>query len=487
MLDKDIGGLGLNYTRSRTIIAIIGFIIIGFWIAISKPYNLSQELSECYYSILLTYTVISFVSIYALNRRDFDVFDPIAMLIILYYGIFVFRPIADIKNNDYYTFGVDPMGGGVKANLIICISFIAFCLGYYKTYTISGYRNRKHNRYEPLIDKSEKHITKRDILYKAYLVWIVSFILSVINLIISGKDLTYIFTIGSSGFISDEATAGGIAALSFFGYSMIPAWLYICIFEKNKVLVFLLSFLMLCVFIVRGTRIVLLIMLSAPILYYYISKKKRPKTRTILIGLFVTLLIMSFIQMSRYGTRTGSDIEIEEFSSAAVTNVFDADLTTYKQFYCIVDKYPSQYDYTYGKAIILQTLVTVIPRSLWPAKPDPVITEVMENAVNSRAAISGMASPGIGEYYFEFGVCGCIGFMFLLGCLFKKWNRLKRYENIESTIMFSTLYGLMFQIIIRTSTASCVYQYLFTVLPILFISRTRLFHTEYRKESYGTY
>ena len=98
-----------------------------------------------------------------------------------------------------------------------------------------------------------------------------------------------------------------------------------------------------------------------------------------------------------------------------------------------------------------------------------------------------MASPGIGEYYFEFGVCGCIGFMFLLGCLFKKWNRLKRYGNIESTIMFSTLYGLMFQLIIRTSTASCVYQYLFTVLPIFFISRTRLFHREYRKESYGTY
>lgn len=459
--------------RLRVLIAIAGFLSVGFWLALSMPVGLSKELAECYWSILGTFTVISTVFIYALSRYDFVVFEPVMLFIIMYFGIFVFRPLSDIKNGDYYTFGVNPMNGGVKANFVVCLSVISFFMGYYKSFTVKGRQYTNAIYYKEELETNTE-INVQALLSKAYVVWTISFVVSVINLLLSGKNLIYIFSFGNGGFISDDATAGGIAALSFFSYSMIAPWLYICIYEKKKSLMVLLSFLMICVYVVRGTRIVLLVMLSAPILYHYISQRKKPKLKTVVCGVFILLLIMSFMQATRNGLRTGTDIKIDDFSSIAITNVFDADLTTYKQFYCIVEKYPSQYNYTLGRAMILQTLTTIIPRSLWSSKPEPVVTEIIKNAVNQRAADSGMASPGIGEYYFEFGIIGCIVCMFLLGCLFKRWNKLRSYENIESWIMYCTLYGLIFQLIIRTSTASCVYQYFFTIFPIYFISKTKL-------------
>ncbi|MCD7784455.1 MAG: oligosaccharide repeat unit polymerase [Oscillospiraceae bacterium] len=443
---------------------------MGLYIIFIKP-QLTAELDACYNALTATYFFISLVIAWIISRSDFDIFEPIVMLLALYMAIFVYRPIVDIINNDYYTFGVNPMNGCVKSCIIICVSVLAFCVGYYNYFKVGSriipdsHENQGEKVYDELSELEKHHITKI-----ALYIWIVSAALSILNLIISGKSIAYIFSLGTNGLVADDSTSSGIAALTYFAYSMLAPWLYICICSKSRLLKIITTVTMLCIFIVRGTRIVLLIMITAPILYYYNSRKKRPKLVAVLIGCVLVLMFMSVMQMMRYGIRTGAGVETGVASEGLFTNVFDSDLTTYKQFYAIVAAYPSTYEFTFGRAMILQTILTMIPRAIWPGKPEAVITSVITNAVNETAAISGMASPGIGEYYFEFGVIGCVVCMFILGVIFHKWKML--YVNnpsLKSCIEYGVLYGLIFQIITRTSTASCVYQYLFSVIPILII------------------
>ena len=227
-------------------------------------------------------------------------------------------------------------------------------------------------------------------------------------------------------------------------------------------------------YLIKGTRIVLLAMLMGGIVFYYLYNKKRPSFKSVIIGCITLVLFMSFIQISRNSVRYGQGISIDMVcENIGVGNVFDSDMTTYKAFYCIIDTYPDKHDYTLGRAMILQTFTTLIPRSIWSDKPVAVIREVIENSVNSSAAKAGRAAPGIAEYYFEFGIIGCFICMFILGLLFKKWKNLfTNSQSVDDYILYSILYGLMFQLIIRTSTSASIYQYLFTVLPVIFIKKS---------------
>ena len=459
----------MNKRQTGLLILAIFFLVYGFYMLIAMPSLLDKELAEGYVSILITYAVFSVVSLYVCNRSDFDIFEPIVILLIMYFGIFVYRPIQDIINNDYFTFGENVIGGCVRANIVVSVSIISFCAGYYGKYSWGGKKKYAANDSYKVIETNST-----DIVLIAQIIWWVSTAFLLLYLITSGKNLAYIFSLGKSGLASDDTTSGS-AALTFFAYSMLAPWMYICVYGKNKGYKILLTLLMTIIYVVRGTRIVLLIMISAPILYYYMIREKRQKLKIILIGVVSILFFMSFMQFARHGLRTGTTTDFTDFSSSAFSNVFDADLTTYKQFYAIVEKYPAQYKYTFGKAMIVQTLVTMIPRAVWPGKPGVVIEDVIANAVNARAASAGMASPGIGEYYFEFGIIGCLVCMFILGMIFRKCKEiLKKSNTIDNAIRYSVLYGLVFQLIIRTSTASCVYQYLFTIIPIYLITHLRI-------------
>lgn len=444
----------------RTLIISIILIIIGICLLLIYPSSLDNQLTGCYTALIMLYFFITILIIYVISRKDFDIFEPINIMLFMYLGIFSIRPILDIVNSDYYTMGINTMDSCIKSTIIVAISIVAFSIGYYNKFKIRD--NKEKNN---LIEKNEK--SKNKILLVSWIIWIISFVMTIISLLISGKSLSYILSFGSSGVVDDELISNNVAALTFFAYSMLAPWMYILINGKNKVIKALITFLMLSTYIVKGTRIVLLVMISAPIIYYYLKRGKRPKIETVSIAIILILLFMSFIQMIRSGLRLGTEVDKTGFAEVAITNVFDADLTTYKQFYRIVSTYPDVYSYTLGRAMIQQTLITIIPRNIWPSKPEPVITDVIRNSINEKARIAGLAAPGLGEYYFEFGIIGCVVCMFILGSTFRRWKYiLKNHNSTYLYIKYALLYGLMFQLIIRTSTASCVYQYIFTIFPM---------------------
>lgn len=454
-----------NLINRVTCTAIVLMIIFLYFIY-HFPVDANSDFIITYTALLLVYSCIGIIAILMLRRKSYDILEPMNIVVFLYISIFAIRPMNDIINNDFYEFGIDTLGSSVIGSLIVIVSLVFFYIGYY--YRIKGLSLVEKFNFE---NKRDTQFTDW-IVNKSLFVWFIGFAFSVINLVLSGHNLSYVLSFGSMSSGEEEITSG-IAALTYFAYSMIGPWLYICVYSKSKILKVILTLLMLSIYLIKGTRIVLLAMLMGGIVFYYLYNKKRPSFKSVIIGCVSLILFMSFIQISRNSVRYGQGISTDMIcENIGFGNVFDSDMTTYKAFYCIIDTYPEKYDYTFGRAMILQTFTTLIPRSIWSDKPVAVIKEVIENSVNASAAKAGRAAPGIAEYYFEFGIIGCCICMFILGLLFKKWKTLfTNSRSVDDYILYSILYGLMFQLIIRTSTSASIYQYLFTVLPVVFIKR----------------
>ena len=75
----------MNKRQTGLLILAIFFFIYGFYMLIAMPNLLDKELAEGYVSILITYAVFSVVSLYVCNQSDFDIFEPIVILLIMYF------------------------------------------------------------------------------------------------------------------------------------------------------------------------------------------------------------------------------------------------------------------------------------------------------------------------------------------------------------------------------------------------------------------
>ena len=125
-------------------------------------------------------------------------------------------------------------------------------------------------------------------------------------------------------------------------------------------------------------------------------------------------------------------------------------------------------NYTFGEQMFFYTLIMLVPRFVWPSKPQPIIREVLMKTVSKYASLAGTAYPYLGEYYHEFGLLGVILFCFLLG-LFCRYLAKKLYSsNIHDIIIYSVCFPLLFQILIRGYTPSNFYMMVFVLLPIVF-------------------
>ena len=170
----------MNKRQTGLLILAIFFLVYGFYMLIAMPSLLDKELAEGYVSILITYAVFSVVSLYVCNRSDFDIFEPIVILLIMYFGIFVYRPIQDIINNDYFTFGENVIGGCVRANIVVSVYIISFCAGYYGKYSWGGKKKYAANDSYKVIETNST-----DIVLIAQIIWWVSTAFLLLYLIIT--------------------------------------------------------------------------------------------------------------------------------------------------------------------------------------------------------------------------------------------------------------------------------------------------------------
>lgn len=447
----------------KTPINIIGWLSIIFLILVlffSPPLNVEQELITCYYNLCLQIVIFYVLWSVILLKKRVDILEPIVLTTGIHLLLFEITPIICLKTSRILFFGTYVWGACVKATYISTIGYIVLLIAYYNH--SSQFTRVKIHQNEILNPKK--------CLYFNYCVWLFAFLCSVVLILGYGLSLKYILT-GGNTIMENEANSKSVFGfLSIFAYAMIPSYIYIFELSNNKFIKVILYYLMFMCFYVRGFRFIMIAAIIAPVIYLYLKKNKRPKLLVVLFILIVLSIFSGYMQFARAAIRAGSggSIPIEQiFNFDNIVEMLVENFEIFKTYYAIVEHFPKDIPFMLGKEIFLYTTVMLVPRFIWPGKPQPAIYEVISKAVNGSSRDAGTSFPYIGEYYFEFGMLGIIVFMYIFGRLLKKLNNIKSDENIHSRIIYACILPLILQLLIRGYTPTNFYMIMSVIMPVI--------------------
>lgn len=438
--------------------------IVGVLILINIAVNSFKYKSESIF-IIIIYFIIIFIYTLVIFKDNDCLFYPIHFVTILYICIFIYCPIYLILEGRTDIRGTVVMGGCVKATIIFLISYISFIVGYLSK------KAPKFFSFNKLLKEEYSKKAKVNIIYLCTVIWGFGMIINLYFLISSGMSLSYIFSLGQSGEFNITDNMSTLAFVSNFGLFMVIPWLYILYYSNNSIVKFVISFITISIYFIRGFRFIIIIMIIARVLCYYREKKRYPSMKIISLGIIGSLLFISLLGFMRHDLRNGTEIKWKEFNMSQVGYALETNFNIYKPFYGLVNNYPNNYSYTFGKSMVLDTVSHFIPRAIWPTKPkasESAMAIAMKNSTNDFAYdVAGMAWPNIGEYYMEFGIVGCIILMFVLGVISKNMIGLYKSNKIHNVIIYSVFYGFMLQLITRGYTPTIVGLILFMFLPVI--------------------
>lgn len=450
--------LSIKLNRIWLIIAyiLLGFLFLIGWDSIPYEYTLN------YAVLFMAYIIVGGIFFIVEASGKVKLFDPFTIVSLLYLMIMVIYPIYDYTRLNLTKAGVDTSDGCIKATLIFVVSYIIFCTGYFFT---------KVKRNSGFFKKIET-ISDNEMFIIAIVCWIIAFSGAMLGQISRGFSLDYILTLGRAAQddIMVTSSSGGLLFLLMLTPTVIVSELMICVYGKNKLIKGMVVLLTAIYLFMRGSRVLFLVFLAAPIIYRYMKKGKSPSIKTVLLGSAILLIIFAIMMIARVGISRGSDFRellmANLFSLETYMAVFESDFSTYKIFYGIVNAIPSKMNYLFGKGIFGYTLALIVPRAIWPGKPDAPEREVVLAAVGQTAVDGGNAYPNIGTFYSEFGIIGCVVFMFIFGKLMSKARKLYNVNSRAALILYSCFWPFCFQLTAR-SISNAVYSLFFGFLPIL--------------------
>lgn len=459
--------------KKKSLILVLLFWIVFIVICLNFPNNSYNKVErETYKTIIFSYVIFGILLMHSIVIKKAYIFEPIILITAMYMAVFIFMPIHDILAHDTLQHGKYVMDGGVKATIIVTISYVFLYIFYNNKIVF----NKKIKKVIDNKDKSNNNLkinNREKVVHVSLIIWGVCYSLFLLYLITyRGLNLKYILSAGLTGSFNENLiTSSPLAFLGKFGNCLAVPWVYICVYDRNRLKKIVIGILTMIAYFVNGSRYIMIIFLAGPIVYYYTKKKKSPSIITISIVLFVLLISCAFIAVVRNGVRSGASIDFSSFTINDIFFPFYSNFTLYKTFYGTVQVFPSIHPYQLGRGMFLGTLILFIPRAIWPNKPEEAIKDYIEWSINFRARESGLAYNNIGEYYVEFGIIGCIFFMSLLGYICGKIKLLyeSKNRNINSLILYSALYPQIFAIINAGWTPANFYTIVFTILPWFFI------------------
>lgn len=464
-------------------IAKIEFILIYviFGLLLASQYNpaFSREETFLFIELLMAYFWTFGLFVLAKVYFDLKIFEPLTMITVIYEGIFVLKPIVDLHAHQMNEHGINVLVGGDKATLIFVLGYTAFYVAYYMQH-----RRLLFQRKVLFTPQAELFLFKERSLMVLYGAFALAFVLCVYCMMTQGLSFRYIFSFGSQGerVVDEKNTA--LLFLSNFGITAVTLWLMILEYSKNRIIKFASTLLCAVYILMRNSRWIMLVFILSPIVLYYLKRRKEPKLAWIIGIGFLGLVVFAWMQANRNGLAAGEAMQgwgSDGFTLEKLTAPMESDLSTYRTFYSMVQRFPSQYGYMLGKTF-LYTIVLFVPRSLWLAKPDNPVRDMIEHSLNASARQSGTAVANIGEFYANFGYLGVVALMFILGWLVVS---LKRYvfddtdiqEQTDSKfIMYAILYPLFFQLVARGNFSGNFYLLIFALLPIFILKSYQFFY-----------
>lgn len=451
-------------SRNTIFIVVFVYFIIGmvFMFQIPDHINLNQSLSYGY--ILFSYYLIGFIWIKFIDKYGFYIFEPVNMVMLLTFISFSIEPMVSIIQDDMGIGSFYVFDGCFKATSIYMIGIILFLCAYYNGSLPDVYTSYRVKKIEP----------NDSIKYCAFGFWCLSFVVQLLDMMSNGYSISYIFSFGSSGSIADVEN-GGLGIFGNMRYFSLVSLLYLDVYAKNKKSVWVLRILSLLLFALRGYRWIVVIFLLSPIVFNSYINRKAPRKQTIAILGIVLIFIVGGLQFVRVSLRAGNGLSVvggPEFNLAYIWRAFQGNFDLYKTLYAAVTYFPEQQFYTLGQQMILLTIATIIPRSIWPTKPYSVIEKVHKIHFMGEGAVRGAwAYAQLTEFYIEFGIIGVCLCMIILGriCnyIYKVGSRQNR--TIHGAIVAAFMFGMLMQFVIRGYMPLNFWPTMFMLIPVFFI------------------
>ena len=419
-------------------------------------------IAVCYLLICVSYFIV-------FDRDGMNLLHPITLVTALYLCIFVFCPAYLIAIGDTTCHGAYVMDGCVKATLIFFAGYIAM---------LTGYNNTKIRNDEP--QELSVHIssayTYHRILIVAYVIWLISWIVSLMVSIKQGRSLSYVIMFGTQGYnnavFNSYGDDGGLAFLGKMANSMIVPWGIIIVSERKRILRIIITLLTLSMFYITGFRYMIVLMALAYLCISFRVKGKRPKIGTMITVTILLIIFISVLGFARANMRLGKEIDWTSFNFEAVEYALVSNFNIFLPFYGLVNTYPAEHFFTLGHSMVYESIIYFIPRVIWHSKPvakvsSAVAVAMMESTNEFTIRTVGMAWPNIGEYYMEFGTIGVLLFMYIFGVLMKKSISLYNSESELSVVTYGITLGVFFQLLIRGYSPNNMGMIAFLYFPLI--------------------
>lgn len=450
------------YIQKKRIWILLIYVIF-FCICVAVSVGAPERYKANCIILAAAYIITGGVSAYFYASGRVKLFDPFTIVSFLYMMLMIIYPIYDYSRLNLTKAGVNTSDGCIKATIIFVPSYLALCLGYFSTKK-SKKKNRIVNRIEQL--------SNTDMCLVGFVCWLIAFLGCMGGQISRGFSWRYILSLGSvvQEDIMVTSSSGGLLFLLMLAPTMIVSQMMILIYGKRFLVKCVTLMLSMIYLFMRGSRILMLVMIAAPIVYWYTRRKKSPTIKVIIVSVLALLTLFATLQIARVNIAQGQNfrdsVAKQLFSLDTYMSVFESDFSTYKVFYGIVTAIPEKMDYLLGKGLFGYTLALVIPRAIWPGKPDAPERAVVYAAMGQRAVDGGNAYPNLGTFYSEFGIMGCLICMWIYGKLIAKSRSLYLAGEKSSNILYACLWPFFFQLTAR-SISNAVYSLFFGLLPMI--------------------
>ena len=454
--------------RKRSLVMALFVVTLLFagviWTSIKVLGSTTGEEAECFMALTLQGLYFGLAILLRHLRRPVYIFEPYTMVTLIYVLVYHVAPVFQFSAGDSARYGVDAMPQTLEAVLLVIVGHVAFTLAYGSSPIKESNKERFSFYHEP---------ANKELMVKAsYALFAVSLTLYLVYAISCGYSITYILSGGLAGSQSASLDESSLSFLSYTRYACVGAWAVAFAYGKNMILKIISYVVLIAILFFSGTRAAILLPLLAPIVIVYIQKGKAPSLATFGGAVGLLVLLFAIMQVARVGIRSGMGMDLGTGGLASIFEPFYAEIDDFKVFYSLLPLFPDKVNYLYGSQMILGSLTILVPRAIWPGKPDPQIHEIINTLYGYRAMLNGVAYPNLGEYYVEFGIVGIIVCMFILGlaCRYARNLYVKRDGLSLSLVLYSLIYGALFQIIIRGYMPQNFTMMLFLLAPVVFIA-----------------
>ena len=406
-------------------------------------------------------------------QRRFTLFEPLTVMCIALFIMFVVRPILLLANGQTTHLGYDINPNFDEALLVALAGSIAFVVGYFTRVAA------RVGRVLPPVGRSGTHLDATVVyalglfavgmlLYAAFLAG--SGGTAALESLLSGRRPEQNdFYLNSSGYLYQGLFLCGPAGLLVFSAGL----------EKRRAVLMLGGALMMVPLAMlggaTGGRLSLMVLLTPPLTFLILRTSKRPPAWMMVTGVYFALTVgLGFLGQQRdaEGRTQSRPTLLQEaviHPERSLETVFlRNDTEMFDTLVVLTATVPERLPYQHGSSLT-DSITRAVPRSVWANKPldanDQFITTVWPaHYASSRASA---ASSVIGNLYQDSGLWTVGLGMTVIGVAARAlWEWLRRWPNTTGVqLMFASALPLLV-VLARGNIQSTLSIALFTLIPL---------------------